>query len=329
MSNFTYLYVLVSKPGDTYYEQTLVSAASLRYYMPDANIVLLTDDKTFATLVGKRSEIKKYVTSIKKVELSDEMSNMQKSRWLKTSLLKYVDSDFLFIDSDTIVMQKLNDIESIDVDFGAVLDKHSFFSKHCNRALIEENARKLGFEPCVNDRHFNSGVMLVRNNKKNKLFFQMWHNLWLETAKKGVFIDQIALAQANYLMNGVICELPGVWNCQVEYGMHLIADAKILHMFVINDKFNRRPHVFMNSFFYKRVEKEGLSEDVLNMAKTPLCYFKEKNQLIGGEAVDYYNSYLSRFCCLLYCYSLNTRKVFFLLDFFSKLIMRKLKKMIG
>ena len=82
MSDFAYLYVLVSKPGDTYYEQTLVSAVSLRYHMPDANIVLLTDDRTADTLVGNRAEIKKYVTSIKCVNLPNSLSNMQRSRWL-------------------------------------------------------------------------------------------------------------------------------------------------------------------------------------------------------------------------------------------------------
>ena len=90
MSNFTYLYVLVSKPGDTYYEQTLVSAISLRHHMPDANIVLLVDNRTAATLVEKRAEIKKYVTSVKSVDLSDSLTNVQKSRWLKTIIMLFL-----------------------------------------------------------------------------------------------------------------------------------------------------------------------------------------------------------------------------------------------
>ena len=46
MSKFSYVYVLTSKTGDTYYEQTLVSAISLRSHMPQANIILVVDDNT-------------------------------------------------------------------------------------------------------------------------------------------------------------------------------------------------------------------------------------------------------------------------------------------
>lgn len=325
MSDFTYLYVLVSKPGDTYYEQTLVSAMSLRLHMPDANVVLLVDSKTAENLVDGRAEIKKYVSCVKSVELPGSLSNMQRSRWLKTSMTEYIENDFLYIDSDTVVTQSLKEIESVNVSLGAVLDKHVLLSKHCNRAMIENNAKKLGFFAAVNDCHFNGGLMLVRSNEKNKAFFKKWHELWLESVEKGVSIDQAALAQTNYLMGGCIQELPGIWNCQVEYGMQFLERAKILHMFVTGDQFNRRPHLLMDPSFFKRIELSGVTTDVLSLIKKPMSGFKDKSQVIGGAAVDYFNSYLSRFFCLLFCYSSKTRMLFNVLNAVAEKIMKKLK----
>lgn len=329
MPNFVYLYVLVSKPGDTYYEQTLVSVASLRYHMPDANIILLTDDKTFANLVGKRAEIKKYVTSIKCVNLPENLSNMQRSRWLKTTIPEHIVTDFLYIDSDTVVVDSLKEIESMEISLGAVLDKHSLLSNHCNRAMIEERSKKMGFCATVDDKHFNGGLLLVRRNEKNVAFFKMWHSLWFECVKKGLSIDQASLAQVNYMMNGLIQELPGIWNCQVEYGISCIDRAKIWHMFVTGDKFNRRPHILMDPEFYHRIENDGISEETMNLIKKPWLGFKDKSQIISGVAVDYFNSYLSRLCCLLYCHSSKTKIIFSFFDRMAKMVILKLGKKIS
>ena len=325
MSTFSYVYVLVSKPGDTYYEQTLLSAISLRYHMPEANIILLVDDKTAESLIGARAEIKKYVSNVKIVSLPTSLSNTQKSRWLKTTMPNHIESDFLYIDSDTIIAQSLREIETTNVSLGAVLDKHSLLSKHCNKKMIIENAQKLGFHEAVEDKHFNGGVLLVRANQKNNLFFQEWHKLWQESTKKGLSIDQAALAQTNYLMKGAIQELPGIWNCQVEYGMQFMNSAKILHMFVTGDKYNRRPHILMDPSFYKSIEKNGVTQEVMDCIQSPLNGFKNKTQIIGGEAVDYFNSYLSRFFCLLYCASPRTKKTFNVLNSVIKFVMVKLK----
>jgi len=326
MSNFTYLYVLVSKSGDTYYEQTLVSAISLRHHMPEANIVLLVDDKTEATLIDNRAEIKKYVSSIKSIELPNSLTNVQKSRWLKTIMPELIDTDFLYIDSDTVITQPLTEIETIDVNLGAVLDKHSLLSQHCNRDLINKNVKRMGFHASVNDKHFNGGLLLVRHNDNNKKFFQTWHLLWQDSVKKGLSIDQVALAQTNYLFNGLIQELPGIWNCQVEYGVHLFTQAKILHMFVTGDLYNRRPHIFMDPQTFKDIEKKGITQNVMDIILNPMKGFKSKNQVIGGSAVDYFNTPLSRIWCLMYCKSSKTRFVFNKFNRIADILLTKIKQ---
>ena len=147
--------------------------------------------------------------------------------------------------------------------------------------------------------------------------------------KKGLSIDQASLAQVNYKMNGIIQELPGIWNCQVEYGISCIDRAKILHMFVTGDKFSRRPHVLMDPEFFHKLEKDGISEETMNLIKNPWQGFKDKTQIIGGVAVDYFNSYLSRLCSLLFCYSSKTKVIFSVLDKMAKMVILKLGKRIS
>ena len=300
MSNFFYVYVLVSNPRDSYYEQALISIISLRHHNPDAAVVLLVDDSTRKTLVLNRALIKEYVSEIKCVELPKEMSNREKSRWLKTSMYRFISGDFLFIDNDTVILKSLKNIESMNVDFGCVLDKHLSLSKHCNRDLIISNAKKMAFHPSFEDMHFNSGVMLVRKTRQNEEFFCLWHSLWECCVKKNVYVDQTSLAEANYRLNGLIKKMPDALNCQVEYGMKFLGSAAILHFFVTGDKYDRRPHIFMDPAFYKKIKQEGISEDVMKIILNPFDGFKEKTQIVGNVAVDYYNSYLSRFFFFLF-----------------------------
>ena len=49
-----YVYVLVSSPDDLYYEQAVMSVYSLRRHMPDADIEVLVDNKTYESFHGNR-----------------------------------------------------------------------------------------------------------------------------------------------------------------------------------------------------------------------------------------------------------------------------------
>ena len=95
--NTTIVYVLISTPKDIYLEQAYISMFSVKYYMPDAYIVLLTDKSTQATFTGTRKEEIKYVDKIISVDVPMHYNAVRRSRMLKTSVRKYVKGDFLFI----------------------------------------------------------------------------------------------------------------------------------------------------------------------------------------------------------------------------------------
>ena len=63
------VYVLVSDEKDLYLEQAWLSVYSLRLHNPTAYVVVLMDDNTERSLVGKRNKFCELVTEIKVVDV--------------------------------------------------------------------------------------------------------------------------------------------------------------------------------------------------------------------------------------------------------------------
>lgn len=228
-------YILTSTPNDTYYEQTVISVFTLRKVMPKAEIYILLDDKTKATLTEKRTKLDKYNVNYIQVDVPQEFNNRDRSRFIKTSMNKYLPKDFVFIDNDTIITESFEELP-LNYDVGMVLNRHMKISESPSRDFIQTNVKSLGWHDGYEDKHFNSGFISVRGGEKSDKLFSLWHELWDENRQKsnGTVFDQTALNEANYRMNGVITELSGIWNCQVSRNCkcaQFIHDAKILHTF--------------------------------------------------------------------------------------------------
>jgi len=193
-----YVYVLASNENDTYYERTFVSITSLRMYMPNAWIILIADDKTANSLVGKRQQIKNLVNELKVVFLDNTFSGTYRSRELKTNVRNLVDGNFLYIDGDTAIIHSLPSLDAMDIDIGAVLDYHLQVSEHPRNHNFYHNAKLLGFAPYPNNKYFNSGVLYVKDSSIARDFFKRWNELWHYCTTKKIFIDQPSLAQTNH-----------------------------------------------------------------------------------------------------------------------------------
>ena len=136
-----YVYVLTSTEKDLYYEQCLMSVFSLRHYMPKAFISIITDNKTNETF-NNRLELKNYVNEIISVPFNDTVSNIERSRRLKTTIPEYINDSFLFIDCDTIVCDNLSEIENSNYDIAAVLDGHVKLDEHKHKEYFLKREKK-------------------------------------------------------------------------------------------------------------------------------------------------------------------------------------------
>ncbi len=252
-----YLFVLTSSKKDFFCEQTLVAIASLRVHNPGAFVTLLTDDKTAATLTGKRAALKEAVDELKVLTLDEKFTPMLRSRYLKTVMRNVVDGDFLYMDSDIAIVGDLSIPEEWKGGIYAVLDFHTNLHKAINRKKVLGNAKKMGFSPILNDEIFNGGVMFASDTPEARKFFEKWHELWLYCVSKDFPYDMASLAETDFTFGYVIKKMPGEWNCQLAYGKEFLPKGKVLHFFGsrIVDTCGRKVPESMNVFLPKILRK--------------------------------------------------------------------------
>ncbi|MDR0308200.1 MAG: hypothetical protein LBI42_15405 [Chitinispirillales bacterium] len=292
---FKLLYVLTSTEKDIYLEQTLISIFSARIYMPNINITLLTDDKTNNSLIRGRARIKDFVTEIIVTEVPENLTSMQISRFLKTSMRMHVQGDFLYIDGDTVLCESLEEIATFPSDIGMVLDSNSdhdikhYFSryKHKIYSYFKKNAGNLP----QRYKFFNSGVIWCKDTEAGYKFFDEWHENWKKSYNHGIFVDQIALNLTN-LDKDIVQELDGKYNCQIEHCAKYLSSAKILHYFATNSFFKYEP--FATELAMQLKANDFFVENYREIIANPTKFFPTPSLIIANSDLEIYKSELGR-----------------------------------
>ena len=121
------VYVVTCSEKNTYLEQAMLSVYSARLHNPTAEIYVVTDKESADSITGKRSEIKKYLTNILVFDTPKEFNAMKKSRFLKTNLRELIKGDFIYIDTDTVICQPLDEVDDIKEDVSGVANRHLIY----------------------------------------------------------------------------------------------------------------------------------------------------------------------------------------------------------
>jgi hypothetical protein len=283
-----FLYVLVSDENDYYLEQALLSITTLKYRMPVGFISLLIDDITEKTLINKRRNILEFVDELKIVVIDGKFNKKERSRWLKTSMRQHIEGDFLFIDSDTVIADDLTSISNQDIIMGAVLDSHVSLSEFPNlKSYCQANDKKMGFNASfITNKHFNSGVIFCKDTKDCHVFFEEWHKLWFLGRSKNVFIDQPAFNQANVVLQNIISELDGIWNCQiVKGGIQYLVKAKIIHFYTAYIK-REHPYILANNYILKKIKEKGyIDSDITEKFVNIKSLFQSNSFLVADPKI--------------------------------------------
>jgi len=311
-----YLYVLTSTPNDIYYEQFLLSASSLKLVMPDAEVVLLCDSRTKETLTGNRLEYDKLVSRTITTEAPGDMNQIEVSRWVRTSMRRLVDGDFLFLDGDTVVTDDLSSITAMNIKLGACLDKHSLIDNHSKKKNIIENNKKLGFDSHISNRHFNGGVLFCADTPEIRKIFDRWHELWLFSRSKNIQRDQPSLNMAIYENQSLLTELDGTWNCQISHnGLPYLSNSKIIHYFATDLAMNSSPFLLASGKIFKQIKQTGaIPNDTLELLKNPRAAFESESRIIAGpDMLFVINSSFFEFVFLM------LKKTPWLFNFFNSL----------
>ncbi len=282
-----FLYVLVSNEKDVYYEQTLMSALSLKHHNPDAFISLIVDDKTDLNMTGFRSKLKSMAQEYIVVPFDESISNLIRSRLLKTNMRNYLQGDFLFLDGDTVVTTSIEKkVENFDFELGAVSDLHGFINDkyHVKHKKINANRNIMNFKFSWEHIYFNSGVIFSRDCEVSKKFFDKWHSFYKQCVEHQIYTDQLSFNESNHHLNFPLYEMSGDWNCQVrEAYNHLyripqiypcLCNSNVIHFFGSGNDKEKEPHPLMEkSFFEKIKQQKEIDEKSLSIVYNPKNYF--------------------------------------------------------
>ena len=260
--NTKIVYVVISSDKDYYLEQMWVSLFSLRHFQEDVIVEVVTDDETAQRIrSSKYIQVNNMLDSIIAVSFESDITGVERSRSLKTSLRNHVTGDFLFLDTDTIITGSLGEIDSFDFDLGMVYSWHCKLIERPDRTIILKKVKKLfNVELRVDSEFFNSGVIYCKDTEKSRSFFKKWHENWLMTKDKPKGTrDQTSLMVTVDEIGGVNA-ISGDYNCQPIYSMKYIATAKIVHFFNLKWA-NHEWSPFCSDVFYQEIKKDGYISD--------------------------------------------------------------------
>lgn len=294
------VYSLVSDSKDHFLEQLLVSSYSVKQHNPDAHITLVTDNISNAEITDDRTNALKYIDE-KIVVQTPELGKKSRSRWLKTSIRQIVKGDYLFIDTDTIITGDISEIDNVEGNICAVLDRHLSLDRNQRGEAIIKQCKRSGWNPEEKDHKYsNSGVMLVKECTESHELYKRWHEIWESSYNRGIDIDQPALGLANRQVGYMIKELDGIWNCQIlGNGLRFMHDAKILHYYNSDSRtlLHSNPFIFSDGQFQQRIKDAGfqLPEEIKEMIKTPHRQFAESYEIIADERLNAFTSQVTAF----------------------------------
>ncbi len=282
-------YVLISSDKDIYLEQAYISMMSLKHHMPDAHIELLVDKQTEATLIGLRKKLLEFVDHLIVADIVGDYTPQQRSRLLKTSLRSYVEGDYLFIDSDTIITKQLYDIDDCNYSIAACQDSHSSFEKNPYRNMCVSHGNILEWPIEGEKVYFNSGVIYVKDDATARDFYAKWNELWIDGSRKGVNMDQPTFAKTNYELKHPVSILDDTWNCELKHGLKYLKDAKIVHYLCTNT--DPSPLFVMNDIKELNAIKRGeINPLIIKCFDDPFVGLAQVSQLISGEDMDIINN---------------------------------------
>lgn len=300
----------------------------------DAHVVLITDKITESTFKGYRNKFLELVDEKIVVDLEPSMTGLQRSRWLKTKSRELVKGDMLYIDSDTIFIKKIDDLDEMTCELGAVKDGHVSrvnSSRGWNMPSSDEfirNCKKLGYDVTSEDITFNGGMVYAKDSAISHTFFNIWHEEWLKGKEMGINTDQPSFTKANLILGHPMHEVSGIWNCQVSCGLKFLYEAKILHYFTTavlkKSKSHPQSFWFMNDFVYREVrENMDIPSSVKEALKHPLNEFREDNRILVDEAAQITRTRIFAYTYYIY---IHHEKLFLIFEKFLAFISNLKKK---
>ncbi len=278
------VYVVTSSDKDIYLEQCWASAHSVKIYNPTCKIVVVTDRDTESNILNsERKNILSVVDEIKGVDIPDEYNQMEKSRWLKTSLRELVDGDMIYVDGDTIITGDLSDIDNFDFSVGGVLDSNVERKDHHLREMLENWVRWLyGIDLKPTTNYINGGVLYMKDDENAHNFMSTWHKEWKYCRSKGSSTDQQSLIKITNETD-ILKIMPGEYNAQVVFSVRYLNKAKIVHYYNCHNWLVRANPLFQKETFLQIKKERGISKEMDERIRNVKNSFVTQSTIVGND----------------------------------------------
>ena len=157
------------------------------------------------------------------------------------------------------------------------------------------------------------------------------NELYKETLIRGIDIDQASLNEVNCRMGGIIAELSGVWNVQVNCGVKFLAYAKIIHYLGFQPKnkqakyFTALPFELSNVDYLDEMKENGkITKKINAIIEEPKTAFTE-GVIIPRDSITYIILHSNHMRVLKFIY-VELRTVYCLLEKIYGYIFKKIFK---
>lgn len=208
---------------DVYLEAAVISALALRQLEPDLPVTIISDRAWLQHIpLWDYAITPRLVTA---ADLGDSVAFG--SRVIKTCLPRFSPyAETLFLDADILPLKPLAKIWAYLAagDMAMVRDRNPTIS-WCDHIAAEEKDYTLQYLP-GHTKHFNSGVMLWRDNPATQTLFQHWHQEWQLFGKQ----DQLALVRALHTTQLELVQLPRNYNISPIDSAPLLLPAKQVYL---------------------------------------------------------------------------------------------------
>ena len=294
---------------------------SAKHHMPDCHITLLTDKATESSFTNNRKNEIVYADEIISIDLDTKIySAHQRSRILKTSARQHVKGDYIYIDCDTVIVKPFPDISYYTAPIMACWDTHAKFKDNPYRDMCLEHGHLLHWPIDKEDFYFNSGVIIVRDDKVSYDFYKKWNENLLLGYEKGVYMDQPSFAKTNYEMGHIVERLDDLWNCELKHGVKYMKDSYIWHYLCTNKSNNKHQQLFILNETNVLMEVKRttiISDDIKRVVSDPFLGLAEVTHCFAGEDVFYFRTPLHQTFRSLY-----ETKIFSIMEKMLKVIKR-------
>ncbi len=228
------VYVLISDGKDVYYAMARVSLASVRISNPKAAIIWITDKWTYANIKSASSNTQIDVDDIIFID-TPSGNALYRSRYIKTSIYRYIDMPYLYLDVDTFVRDDLSDIFSSNADIVGATN-HSMDNLEEQICNHDRNIMEY-MQWCRGDFYLNTGVLFF-NHSRAETVCSLWHKRWDECYHcTGRHYDQPAFNAVLNEVNPKVEILSHRFNDQIkmkEYDRKIPIDSAIWHYYSSN-----------------------------------------------------------------------------------------------